>query len=411
MQIAVMGYGIVGSGVVELFEKHKQSIISKSTQNDLMLKYILEIRDFPDSPYYSLFTKDFNKILIDDDIKIVVETMGGLNPAYEYVSACLRAGKHVVSSNKELVATYGYELLKLADENNVNFLFEASVGGGIPIIRPINQCLAANEIDEIAGILNGTTNFILTKMFGENMSFDDALKLAQEKGFAEKDPSADVDGIDSCRKICILASLGFGNHIYPKDIHTEGISSIKLEDIEYAKSWGGTIKLIGKAKILDNGKINIIVSPAFVQNHSQLANADDVFNAILVRGDAIGEVVFYGRGAGKLPTASAVVADIIDCAKHNSGKKSFGWGIPIDNYVENHLNVPVSLYVRAQISDFLSTLAAVEDVIPGVVILKRKDAGSDELAFVTPVEKEGSLREKLNSLPLNLLSVIRVTDY
>lgn len=411
MQIAVMGYGTVGSGVVELFEKHKQSIISKSGQDDLKLKYILEIRDCPDSPYYSLFTKDFNDILNDDEIKIVVETMGGLSPAYDYVSACLSAGKHVVSSNKELVATYGYELLKLSDEKNVNFLFDASVGGGIPIMRPISQCLAANEINEIAGILNGTTNFILTKMFGENMSFNEALSLAQENGYAESDPSEDIDGVDSCRKICILASLCFGKHVYPKDTHTEGITSIKLEDVEYAKSWGGTIKLIATAKRLENDKIHTIVSPAFVQNHSQIANADDVFNAILIRGDAIGEVVFYGRGAGKMPTASAVLADIIDCAKHDSKKKVFGWGAPVNDYVEDYLNMPVSLYVRAQIGEFLSALAAVEDVIPGVTILKRKDAPSNELSFVTPPEKEGLLRQKLEKLPLNLLSIIRVTDY
>ncbi len=406
-----MGYGVVGSGVVELFEKHKQSIISKSTQDDLRLKYILEIRDCSDSPYSPLFTKDFNDILNDSEIKIVVETMGGLHPAYDFVSACLKAGKHVVSSNKELVATYGYELLKLSDENNVNFLFEASVGGGIPIIRPISQCLAANEINEIAGILNGTTNFILTKMFGENMSFPDALSLAQENGYAESDPSADVDGIDSCRKICILASLCFGNHIYPKDTYTEGISSIKPQDVEYARSWGGAIKLIAKAKRLPSGKIHTLVSPAFVQNHSQIANADDVFNAILVRGDAIGEVVFYGRGAGKLPTASAVLADIIDCAKHDIKKKAFGWGAPVDGCIESYLEMPVSLYVRAEIGDFLSALAEVEDAFAGVTILKRKNAPSNELAFVTPPEKEGLLRQKLEKLPLNPLSVIRVTDY
>lgn len=411
MQIAVLGYGVVGSGVVELFEKNKQSIISKSTQDNLDLKYILEIRDCADSPYSPLFTKDFNVILNDARVKIVVETMGGLHPAYEYVKSSLRAGKHVVSSNKELVATFGYELLRLADKNNVNFLFEASVGGGIPIIRPISQCLAANEINEIAGILNGTTNFILTKMFGENMSFEDALSMAQKNGYAERDPSADIDGIDSCRKICILASLCFGNHVFPKDTFTEGISSIKTEDVEYAKSWGGAIKLIGKAKKLENGKIHILVSPALVQNHSQIAHVDDVFNAILVRGDAIGEVVFYGRGAGKMPTASAVLADIIDCAKHDLKKKLFGWGEPVEDYVENYLDMPVSLYVRSQIGDFLSTLAHVEDIIPGVTILKRKGAPSDELAFVTPPEKEGLLRQKLEKLPLNLLSIIRVTDY
>ncbi len=411
MQIAVMGYGIVGSGVVELFEKNKQSIIRRSTQSDLSLKYILDIRDFPDCPYHSLFTKNFYDILQDDEVKIVVETMGGTDPAYHYVRSCLEAGKHVVSSNKELVATYGYELLRIADEQNVNFLFEASVGGGIPIIRPISQCLAANEINEIAGILNGTTNFILTKMIDEKMSFSEALALAQQYGYAERNPSADVEGLDSCRKICILASLCFGYHVYPKDTHTEGITGIMPADVEYAKSWGGVIKLIASAKRLDNGKIYILVGPAFVQNHSQIAHVDDVFNAILVRGDAIGDVVFYGRGAGKLPTASAVVADIIDCAKHTATKKLFGWYEPLDDYVEDYLEIPVSLYVRAETGEFLSTLAAVEDAFPGVTLLKRKNAPSNELAFVTPPEKEGLLLKKLNALPVNPLSIIRVTDY
>lgn len=316
MYVAVMGYGTVGSGVVEVFNKNHESIVKRSTQSTLEIRYILDLRDFPGDPNADKFIKDFNIILNDPEVKIVVETMGGLHPAFEFVSSLLKAGKSVVTSNKELVAAKGYELLKMAEENNVNFLFEASVGGGIPIIRPITQCLAANEIDEIAGILNGTTNFILTMMIEKQMSFEDALKLAQDNGYAEKDPTADIEGQDACRKICILASLCFGKHVYPDSVHTEGITKIALEDVAYVRNYGGVIKLLGRAKRLDNGKISAMVSPAVVMDGSQLASVRDVFNAILVRGDAIGDVVFYGKGAGKLPTASAVVADVIDCAKH-----------------------------------------------------------------------------------------------
>ncbi|HQD72121.1 MAG TPA: homoserine dehydrogenase, partial [Clostridiales bacterium] len=278
MKVAIMGFGVVGSGVAELFAKNHNKIVSSSTQPELELKYILDIKDFPGSPFADMMIKDFNIILNDPEVGIVVETMGGLKPAYDYVSACLKAKKSVVTSNKELVAEKGYELLSLAKENGVNFLFEASVGGGIPIIRPISQCLAANEIDEIAGILNGTTNFILTKMFKEGMSFGDALKLAQENGYAESNPAADIEGTDACRKICILASLAFGKHVYPEEVYTEGITKITTEDVDYAKNWGGVVKLIARAGRLENGKIFALVSPAFVKSSSQLASVDDVFN-------------------------------------------------------------------------------------------------------------------------------------
>ena len=316
MYVAVMGYGTVGSGVVEVFNKNHESIVKRSTQSALEIRYILDLRDFPGDPNADKFIKDFNIILNDPEVKIVVETMGGLHPAFEFVSSLLKAGKSVVTSNKELVAAKGYELLKMAEENNVNFLFEASVGGGIPIIRPITQCLAANEIDEIAGILNGTTNFILTMMIEKQMSFEDALKLAQDNGYAEKDPTADIEGQDACRKICILASLCFGKHVYPDSVHTEGITKIALEDVAYVRNYGGVIKLLGRAKRLDNGKISAMVSPAVVMDGSQLASVRDVFNAIFIRGNTLGDSMYYGRGAGKLPTASAVVSDVIDCAKH-----------------------------------------------------------------------------------------------
>lgn len=270
---AVMGHGVVGSGVVEVFYKNHDSIISRAG-TDVDLKYILDIRDFPDLPYSDKFTKNFEDILNDPEVEVVAEVMGGLKPAYDFTKRLLLAGKSVVTSNKELVAAKGAELLKIAKEKNVNYLFEASVGGGIPIIRPINQCLAANNIDEILGILNGTTNFIMTKMIKESMSFDDALALAQQLGYAEKDPTADVDGHDACRKICILASIAFGKHVYPAQVHTEGISKISLMDVAYASNYNSVIKLIGKVAMKENGKIYCIVSPMLVSRESQLSSVD-----------------------------------------------------------------------------------------------------------------------------------------
>lgn len=411
MYVAVMGYGTVGSGVVEVFNKNHDSIVRRSTRNSLDLKYILDLRDFPGDPNEDKFIKDFNIILNDADVKIVVETMGGLHPAFEFVSALLKAGKSVVTSNKELVAAKGYELLTLAEENNVNFLFEASVGGGIPIIRPITQCLAANEIDEIAGILNGTTNFILTMMIEKNMTFADALKLAQDNGYAEKDPTADIEGHDACRKICILASLCFGKHVYPDSVYTEGITKITLEDVAYIQNYGGVIKLLGRAKRMENDKISAMVSPAVVMHGSQLASVTDVFNAILVRGDAIGDVVFYGKGAGKLPTASAVVADVIDCAKHVDRKKAFGWGASEENYVVDYKTLETALYIRTESFDKAAALAAVEAEFGKVKVLTRDDAPETELAFVTSADTEQVLAEKLAKTGLPALSCIRVTDY
>lgn len=410
--VAILGYGVVGSGVATLLKKNHDHIVKKSLQDTMELKYILDRRTFPGDPYEHLVGTDFTKIVEDDEVKIVVETMGGLHPAYEYVLASLKAGKNVVTSNKELVAVKGYELLKVAEENNVNFLFEASVGGGIPIIRPISQCLAANDIDEIAGILNGTTNFILTKMINDGMTFEEALLLAQTNGYAERDPSADVDGFDACRKICILAALCFGKHVYPDGVYTEGIRKITLSDVEYARAWGGVIKLIARAKHLEDGRVAVMVSPAFVQNHSQLASVDDVFNAILVRGDAIGDVVFYGKGAGKMPTASAVVADVIDCARHMERKKFFGWQDSEDGYVADYLETKSSFYVRMTSDDAAAALVEVNKAFGDVTMLAGVDAPDGEFAFTTAIISEKELAEKLPSIAnAKAESVIRITDY
>ena len=330
VKFAVLGHGVVGSGVVELFYKNKKSI-EKRAGTEMDIKYILDLRDFPDSPYKDKFTKDFNDIVNDDEVSAVAECMGGVEPAFTFVKACLEKGKSVSTSNKELVAEKGDILLKTAKEHNCNFFFEASVGGAIPIIRPLHKCLAANDIDKVAGILNGTTNFILTKMYNDNMPFADALKLAQELGYAEKDPTADIEGHDACRKICIISSLVFGKHVYPKDVYTKGISDMKLCDVAAADVLGHTVKLIASVRKTSNGKILPAVMPMLVSYDSIIAGVNDVFNAVLVYGDGIDQAMFYGRGAGKLPTASAVMGDVIETVKLEGTEGSQTWESSSDN--------------------------------------------------------------------------------
>ncbi len=405
MKIAVMGYGTVGSGVVEVIETHVSSI-SKGTNGEKMeVAKILDLRDFPDDSHAALFTKDFNDILNDPEIKVVAETMGGVNPAFDFTMKLLKAGKSVVSSNKELVAQKGPELLQMAEESGSNYLFEASVGGGIPIIRPMSQCLVANNIEGIAGILNGTTNFILTKMIEDGMTFADALKLAQDNGFAEKDPTADVEGFDACRKVCILASLAFGKHVYPNQVETEGISNITLEDVSYIEGANGVIKLLGQIKKLSDDKIAAFVSPAVVWNGSQLASVNGVFNAILVRGDAVGDVCFYGQGAGKLPTASAVVADMVDCVKHIDRKKFFGWGEGAEDYVVDYKDsIEMPFYVRAK-----ATENKVKSAFGEVKFLSRIGQPSDEKAFITDKMTQNELSKRLEGF--EVINTIKVTNY
>ena len=410
VEIAVMGYGTVGSGVVEVLTKHADGI-ARRAKEQIDIKYILDLRQFPGSPFEKKFTNSFDKIINDPEVRIVVEVMGGLHPAFDYVKRCLENGKSVVTSNKELVAAKGAELLKIAQKNNLNFLFEASVGGGIPIIRPISQCLAANEVVGIAGILNGTTNFILTKMIREKKGFAETLALAQKLGYAERDPSADIEGYDACRKICILASLAYGKHVYPEQVHTEGITKISPADVEYATAWGGVIKLIGMVKRTENGKVQIIVCPMFVPNESQLANVDDVFNGIMVRGDSTGDVVFYGKGAGKLPTASAVVADVIDCVKHFKARKYLFWEDGSPDYVEDYLENEVAMYVCLKRNG--KDAKQIDDLFGKAEHLARKQAEPDEAAFVTPVMKERTIREKLDRLAqsgMEIVNTIRVGD-
>ena len=314
INIAVMGYGTVGSGVVEVIDTNGKRI-NQRIGDELNVKYVLDLKDFPGDPIQEKITHDFDTIVNDEDVKIVVEVMGGIEPAYTFVKKCLLAGKSVATSNKALVAKHGAELLSIAKEKNINFLFEASVGGGIPIIRPLNSSLTADEIEEITGILNGTTNYMLTKMFYEGADYDTVLKEAQAKGYAERNPEADVEGYDACRKIAILSSLIAGQQVDFEDIYCEGITEITVEDMKYAKAMGTTIKLLASSKRIGDS-LYAIVAPCMLYPQHPLYNVNDVFNAIFVHGNVLGDAMFYGSGAGKLPTASAVVADVVDAAKH-----------------------------------------------------------------------------------------------
>ena len=412
VSIAIMGHGVVGSGVAEVLLKNADSI-AKKAGDSIEVKRVLDLREFPDSPLADRFTKNFDDILNDDDIRIVVETMGGLRPSYEFVKACLERGKSVVTSNKELVAAKGDELLRIARENNLNFLFEASVGGGIPILRPLDQCLAANEVYEIAGILNGTTNFMLTKMIEDGMSFEDALALAQQLGYAERDPSADIGGHDAARKICILAALAFGHHVFPEQVHTEGIEHVSLTEVQYAEAMGGVIKLIGRAKKQEDGKIFCMVAPMVVKaEENLLAQVRDVFNGIMVRGDVIGDVMFYGRGAGKLPTASAVVADVIDEVKHMRARKYLYWESGSPDYVLPYTLDATAAMVRVSLSgDGEAAKAEIVGTFGDVQWLENAQAPDGELCFVTPVCNEQALAEKTASLKqCACISCIRVAN-
>ncbi len=324
ISIALLGFGCVGSGTAEVLTENKK-IIEERLGCEYRIKYILDLRDFPESPFGDLIVHDFNTILQDEEVSIVAEMMGGSHPAYDFTKACLEAGKSVVTSNKEVVAKFGVELGALAEKNGVRYMFEASVGGGIPVIRPMMTDLASNKITKINGILNGTTNYILTSMRDDAKSFDDALREAQRLGYAEANPTADVGGFDTARKTVILAAIASGKLVSTENIHIEGITEITLADVEAAEKLGYHIKLIGHAEVKD-GKILAFVSPMAISNTNPLGRIDDVFNGILVNANMVGEVMFYGPGAGKLPTASAVVADIVDIiAKRDFAPAPLGW--------------------------------------------------------------------------------------
>lgn len=395
---AVMGFGTVGSGVYEIIKNHAWQ---DKTGEKIEVTKILDIRDFKEHEAAHLFTKEFSDIEKDPGISVVAETMGGLHPAYEFTKALLSAGKSVVTSNKELVATYGTELLKLAKEKNVNYLFEASVGGGIPIIRPMTSCLLANKIERIAGILNGTTNYILTQMFKNGKTFEEALSDAQELGYAERNPAADVEGHDACRKIAILSSLAWRRFVDYNDITTEGITNITLADVKYAEKLDSVIKLIGYAKCDEQDRITAMVRPMMISKSSPLSGVDDVFNAVLVTGDALGDAMFYGKGAGKLATASAVTADIIDCVKQKGAKpNTLYWEASKEHFVKDLGEDSTQFFIRVKDS---------EETVLKIFSDSRIVGTEEETAFVTTELTERDLKERLGQLD-GVKSVIRILE-
>ncbi len=400
VNIAILGFGTVGSGVAEVLTMNR-ALIDARTNQQVRLKYILDVRDFPDSPYKDCFVKDFSVIENDPEVDIVVETIGGATVALDFTRRALASGKSVVSSNKELVATHGYDLLQLAMEKGVSYLFEASVGGGIPVLRPLTNCLAGNEVEQVCGILNGTTNYILTRMIRAGLSFEQALKEAQDNGYAERDPSADIEGHDACRKICILAALAFGRHVYPQQVPTQGITAITLADVDYANSCGYKIKLLGRALHMESGKICAYVAPHLVSGSNPLSGVEDVFNAITVTGNAVGDAMFYGRGAGKLPTASAVVGDIADIAKDVKTRKRNEWGPGSEDLVQSPDSLTFRWYVRAN-----GTLEQARKALGDLTPLARGGAPAQEIAFLTEAMTQAQLEEKLSCL--NVQSFIRV---
>ncbi len=375
VNVAILGFGTVGSGVAEVLTQNAASIARRAGQ-EIRLKYILDTREFPDSPFAEKLTHHFEDILNDPDVEVVVECIGGASVAFDFVRRCLLAGKHVATSNKEMVATRGYELLQIAKEKNVNFLFEASVGGGIPLLTPLTFSLAANEITDIYGILNGTTNYILTRMIREGVDFDTVLRDAQKNGYAERNPADDVEGHDACRKICILAALAYGRHIYPKQVPTAGITYLEMADIRMAMSGGYRVKLLGRASKLENGQVLVYVSPHLIPEENQLSHVDDVFNGIMIHGNAVDDVMFYGRGAGKMPTASAVVADVIDAVMNKTARKPVDWDEGGDNVVADLDAQPMRWFVRTG-----ADAAAVEAALGPVTALPHTENG--EQGFIT----------------------------
>ena len=399
IQVAVLGYGTVGSGVVEVIEKNKAEINKKSGEA-LNIKYILDLRDFPGDPYEDKVVHDVNVIMDDPEVKIICETMGGLKPAYDFTKRALLAGKSVCTSNKELVAAHGPELIRIAHENKCNYLFEASVGGGIPIIRPLNYSLTAEKIDAITGILNGTTNYILSKMEKEGADFAEVLKEAQEKGYAERNPEADVEGYDACRKIAILSSLMCGKNVKYEDIYTEGITKITATDFVYAHAMGKTIKLLAQSKEVD-GKFYAMVAPFLIGRDHPLYMVNDVFNAVCVHGNMLGDSMYYGKGAGKLPTASAVVSDVVDCARH-LGKVIMCFWDDTDVTLTGIEEAKRSFFVRVNGDKEKEAIAAFESIrvveadVPG------------EFAFVTDVMTEKEFNEKAEKI--GIISRIRIEE-
>ena len=398
IKVAVLGYGNIGSGVVQVLLKNKETI-AKKAGDEIVPACVLDLRDFPGDVMEDKVVKDINLITQNPEISIVVETMGGTKPAYAFVKACLEAGKHVATSNKELVAAHGPELLEIAKAHHVSFLFEASVGGGIPIIRPLVSSITSDAVTEITGILNGTTNYMLTKMSEDGLDYDAVLEDAQERGYAERNPAADVEGHDARRKIAILSSLAFGKYVDYEDVYTEGITKITSADFAYAKILGSRIKLFGTSKKKDDGSISTMVCPVMITNEHPLFAVNDVMNAILVRGESMGDLMFYGAGAGKLPTASAVVADVVNAARNPKITEIAPYE-PGKMTVSDHLKSTHSYFVRVKGSD----ANAVAESFKAKQIV---DAGiADEFGLVTAEWAENEFDALCENYPV--VSVIRL---
>ena len=401
IQVAIMGYGTIGSGVAEVLEQNREKI-AEAVGEEVALKYVLDLRDFPDSPVADKIIHDFKVIEEDPEVSIVVETMGGLNPSYPFVKACLLAGKNVTTSNKALVAAYGTELLEIAREKSVNFMFEASVGGGIPIIRPLYRCLNGEKIEEITGILNGTTNYILTKMDKCGATFESALKEAQDLGYAERNPEADVEGHDTCRKIAILTAMATGHEVNYEDIYTEGITKITDVDFRYAEKMGASVKLFGTSQI-DGDKVHAWVAPVMIGKDHPLYMVSDVFNGILVEGNMLGTSMYYGSGAGQLPTASAVVADIIEEAQNLKSNVRLGWDAKRLE-IEPMLSSRHRYFVRVAgtLADKEKTVEEAFGKVEKIVL-----DGTGEFAFVTEEMPEATFMAKKAELEAEVLQFIR----
>lgn len=397
IKVAILGYGTVGSGVFEIINENKEILIANAG-DEIQVKYVLDLRDFPGDPCENVLVHDYNIILNDPEVEVVIEVMGGLKPAYDFVKAALEAGKSVCTSNKELVAKYGAELIKIAHSHNRNFLFEAAVGGGIPIIRPINMHITADKICEITGILNGTTNYILTKMDKEGADFDSTLKTAQDLGYAERNPEADIEGFDAVRKIAILASLAKGKTVDFEEIYTEGISNITATDFKYAKAMGCSIKLLGKCKNEDDVVV-ASVAPRLLAPDHPLYNVNDVVNGILVRGNMVGDLVFIGSGAGKLPTASAVVSDVVDSIRHLNVPTTIMW---------DEEKLELEDFSKSRKKFFVRANASKEETEAVFGTVEYIDAGIDgEIGFITEKMSEENFQEKANKLG-KVISRIRV---
>lgn len=401
VNVAVLGYGTIGSGVVEVLQTNTE-VIAQRAGEEIAVKYILDLRDFPGDPNADKIVHDYDIIDKDEDVQVVVECMGGVEPAYTFVKRALLNGRSVATSNKELVAKHGAELIAIAHEKNINFLFEASVGGGIPIIRPLVQCLTADVIEEVSGILNGTTNYMLTRMKEEGISFEEALKEAQEKGYAELHPEADVEGYDACRKIAILSSLMFSKNVDSEKVPTEGITKITAADFEYANATDHTIKLLGRSRAIDDNTAEVMVAPFLLSKEHPLAMVHGVFNAVFVTGNMLGDSMYYGRGAGKLPTASAVVSDVVDCARHQGKVIMCFW---------DKEEVKLADIGEAERSFFIRAKAGAEDAVtaafPGGRMVHLKDRKED-FGYFTQSMKEKDFQAKYEALGEHMLGRIRL---